>query len=44
MNPEKNHQTRRHNIEELRHQLKYASTVSEREAIRRELDFWLRYR
>lgn len=31
-------------ISELRHQLRYASQPDEREAIRRELDFWVRFR
>ncbi|MGP1375433.1 MAG: hypothetical protein ACTS3T_21580 [Almyronema sp.] len=31
-------------IQELRHQLRYTSTPSERDAVRRELDFWIRYR
>ena len=35
---------RRKVMEELRHQLRYAKNVAEREAIRRELDFWLRHR
>ncbi|NEQ33445.1 MAG: hypothetical protein F6K04_21020 [Leptolyngbya sp. SIO4C5] len=31
-------------IQELRHQLRYTSTPAERDAVRRELDFWIRYR
>ena len=31
-------------MEELRYQLRYARTIAEREAIRRELNFWMRHR
>lgn len=31
-------------VEELRYQLRYARTVFEREAIRRELNFWIHHR
>jgi len=30
-------------IQELRHQLRYASTPEERETLRNRLDFWLNY-
>ncbi len=38
------HSQRRHVITELQHQLRLASTASERESIRRELEFWLHTR
>lgn len=41
--PESTKANRRQTIEELRYQLRYAST-HEREDIRRELNFWLNYR
>lgn len=31
-------------IRELRHQLYYTNSGSERDAVRRQLDFWTRYR
>lgn len=38
-------ETNRHQvIQELRHQLRYAASLDEQEAIRRELNFWIHYR
>jgi hypothetical protein len=42
LNPQAAQQQRRQRITELRHRLQYATSNREREAVRTELDFWLR--